>query len=326
MPPIPDPIVGHEKQCGQLLSDIASRNISHAYLFVGSPHLGKFTIARWFAWRILMDGVPADEGQRIRTLVERLIHPDLLSLDKLWMEGKQDDWNFIGQYSNISQQHRSKDTPAKTDTIGIKDIEALQSRLYETGLSPHLCCLIRSAERMSQEAANAFLKVLEEPPPRVRFLLTAESEHAVLRTIASRTRIVRFHPLKTDALQPLLCKREDDDAAFALHLAQGAPGALTTLLSNPDTLRARRQLHGQAKQFWQAASLLERLKWILPFSEANRDLSELLFHLGLTLRENPDTQRRGSFMKAYMALIRALQTNAHRGLLLERFALAVTIP
>lgn len=324
MPVIPDPIVGHQKQCGQLLSDIAHRNVSHAYLFVGPAHLGKFTIARWFAWRILSDGKRADEVQGVKDLVERLLHPDLLSLDKLWMEEKQDDWKFIGQYSNVDQQHRSKDTPAKTDTIGIKDIESLQRRLYETGQSPHLCCLIRSAERMSCEATGAFLKVLEEPPSRVVFLLTAESEHAVLPTIASRTRIVRFHPLKPAELKPMLADREDDEAAFALHLAQGAPGALLNLLNDPDTLRARRQLHGQAKQFWQASSLLERLKWILPLSEAKRDLSEPLLHLGLTLREHPDAMRRGAFVKAYMALISALQTNAHRGLLLERFALAVT--
>ncbi len=323
MPVIPDQIVGFERQQAQLLADIARRNVNHAYLFVGPQHLGKFTIARWFAWRILADGVPADEVKSVKDKIERLIHPDFLSLDKLWIEEKQDDWNMIGKYSNVSQQHRAKDTPAKSDAIGIKEIEMLQHRLFETGAAEHLCCLIRSAERMTKEAANSFLKVLEEPPPRVVFILTAESEHAVLPTMLSRTRVIRFHPLKTAELKPLLGTRNDEEASFALHLSQGAPGTLVSLLSDPDALRARRQLHGQAKQFWQAGSLHERLQWIMPYADGKQDSGELLLHLGLTLREHPDVKRRETLVKAYMALLQGLETNAHRGLLLERFALAV---
>lgn len=324
MPVIPETLVGHEKERAHLLADIAHRNISHAYLFVGPPHIGKFTIARWFAWRILADSVQPDDVATVKDQVERLIHPDLLSLDMLWMEEAQDDWNVIGQYSNVAQQHRAKGTPAKTDTIGIKEIEVLQGRLFETGQSPHLCCLIRSAERMSTEAANAFLKVLEDPPPRVVVILTAESEHAVLPTVASRTRVVKFYPLKTEEMKSLLGDRTDDEAAFALHLAQGAPGTLIRLLADPDTLRSRRQLHAQAKQFWSAGTAHERLGWIMEFADGRQDLTELLFHLGIALREHPSDGEKQSFFPAYMELLQGLQTNAHRGLLFERFTLAIT--
>ena len=200
----------------------------------------------------------------------------------------------------------------------------MQGRLFETGQSTHLCCLIRGAERMTTEAANAFLKVLEEPPPRVVIIMTAENEHAVLPTIASRSRIVRFHPVKPAEMKPLLAGREDDDAAFALHLAQGAPGTLSQLLAEPDALRERRQLHGQAKQFWQAPTLHDRLQWIMGYADGRQDLKQLLFHLALTLREHPDEDRRQELVTAYMKLLSGLETNAHRGLLLERFALAVT--
>lgn len=323
VPIIPDPIIGHERPCGQLLADIAHGNIAHAYVFVGAPHLGKFTIARWFAWRILSDGVPPEDVEGVKDAVERLIHPDLLSLDMLWIDGTQSDWSVIGQYSNVQQQHREKDAK-KTDTIGIKDIEALQGRLFETGQSRHLCCLIRGIDRLTLDAAGSFLKVLEEPPPRVVFLLTAESEHAMLPTIASRTRIIRFHALKQDDMRPLLAGRIDDEAAFALHLARGAPGTLVRLLRDPDLLRSQRQLHAQAKQFWTARSAHERLQWIMGFSEGKHDPRDLLLHLAATLRERADDKDRARLVKAYTDLLSGLETNAHRGLLLERFALAVT--
>lgn len=324
MPTIPSQIIGHTRQCGDLLADIAYGNISHAYLFTGPAHLGKCTVARWFAYRILVDGKTGEEAKQVKDAVERLLHPDLLSLDALWIKDRQEDWNVIGQTSNVTQQHRAKaDTPPKTNTIGIDDVRSLQNRLHETGSSAHLCCIIRSIDRMQPAAANAFLKVLEEPPPRVVFILTAESEHSVLQTIASRTRIVRFHPLPFAEIEPLLRGREEEDAAFALHLSQGAPGTLQQLLSDPDQLRAKRQMHAQAKQFWQTSSLSERLKWILLYADAKTENSELLLHLGLTLREHPDTERRAALLKAYTTLTQGFETNAHRGLLLEQFALAV---
>ena len=321
MPNIPDRIIGHEKICGQLPSDIASDNISHAYLFTGANHLGKFTIARWFALRILADGKPPEELKNIQDQVQRLIHPDLLCLDKLWMEGKQEDWKMIGQHSNIQQSHRVKNA-AKSDSISIEEVRSLGQRLMETGSGKHLCCLIRSVERMQMNAVNAFLKVLEEPPPRVVFILTAESEHAVPATIASRARIFRFHPLSQTAMRPLMEGHEEDDAAFALHLSQGAPGTLISLLTDPDALRSKRQLHAQAKQFWQSSSLAERLSWIMTFAEAKKETDELLLHLGLTLREHRELAGNPARMSAYLDLVSGLRTNAHRGLLLQRFALA----
>ena len=324
MPALPKEIIGHSAEQAQLLADIAKDNVSHAYLLTGPKHLGKFTIAKWFAWRILADQKTPEETDAIKDQIERMIHPDFLCLDQLWIEEIQDDWKIIGQYSNVQQQHRSKAPAAKTDTISIEDVRALQQRLHETGASKRLCCLIRSIDRMQPAAANAFLKVLEEPPPRVAFVLTAESEHSVLPTIASRTRILRFHPVSVADMQPMLAGFDEEEAAFALHLSQGAPGTLRSLLSSPEELRAKRQLHGQAKQFWQARTLHERLQWILPALEKKQDLDELLLHLGLALREHPDVARRQQSQQAYMALIRGLRTNAHRGLLLEQFALAVT--
>jgi hypothetical protein len=321
---IPETIVGHTAQQSQLMADIAHQNVTHAYLFSGSRHLGKFSLARWFAWRLLADGKTLAQAEETKLQVERLIHPDILSLDALWIEGRCEDWSVIGESSNIRQHHRSKAPMAKTDTIGIEDLASVTVRLFETGTGTHLCCLIRSIDRMSTEAANAFLKVLEEPPKRVVFLLTTENEHDVLPTVLSRTRVLRFHPLSDADLKPFLDGTPSEDAAFALLLARGAPGTLKTLLQDPDLLREKRQFHGQARLFWQNSSLDERLRWLLPFSESKKDWPELLLHLGLTLREHPDPSLRPSFVRAYSDLNRALHTNAHRALLLERFALAVT--
>lgn len=323
MPRIPEEIAGHAKQQGELLSDIASHNIAHAYLFSGPEGIGKTTVAHWFAWRLLVDHLPPQHAGSVREQMEKFIYPDFLCLDDLWIEEVSEDWGVIGQSSNVPQQHRSKDTPARTDAIGIDDLRMLFERLQATGDSPYLCCVIRGIERMQPAAATSFLKILEEPPSRVIFILTTDSPTTLLPTILSRTRTLRFAPLKKDEMITLLSGRDDEDAGFALHIAQGAPGTLRRLLEDPDRLRASKQLHAQAKQFWQTASLKDRMGWLLKATEKKKSIDGVLMHLGLTLKEYPDARKRAELVRAYSALTRELQTNAHRALILERFALAV---
>lgn len=323
MAPIPSQIIGHGKQCGQLLQDIARDNVSHAYLFAGPKHIGKFSVARWFAWQLLAEGLPPEQKPGVRDQMERLIHPDFLCVDTLWVEDICDDWAFISKHSNISQHHRSKPPKARTDSIGIDEVRAMQERLYDTGSSKYFACLVRSVERMQPAAANALLKVLEEPPPRVVFILTAESESRVLSTVLSRTRVMKFHTPDPKELRPLVANADPDDAAFVLHLCQGAPGKAIRLLQDPDTLRQEKQLHMQARQFWRSRSAYERLPWITAFLEHPELADAMLLHLGLTLRETPASPARVRSTSAYVELVNGLHTNAHRGLLLERFALAL---
>jgi len=323
MPRIPEEIAGHTKQQGELLSDIANDNVAHAYLFSGKPNIGKTTVAHWFAWRLLVAHLPPDEAKSVRMQMEKFIHPDFLCLDDLWTEDVQEDWNVIGLSSNISHLQRSKKPAARTDAISIDDLRALSGRLQATGSNPYLCCVIRGIERMQPTAATSFLKILEEPPPRVIFILTTDSPTTLLPTVLSRTRTLRFAPLKKSEMISLLHGRDDEDAGFALHIAEGAPGTLRQLLDNPDTLRGSKQLHAQAKQFWQTTSLKDRMSWLLKSTEKKQEIDDVLMHLGLTLKEYPDVRKRATFVHAYSALANDLHTNAHRGLILERFALAV---
>lgn len=323
MSPIPETIIGHKRQCGELMKDLESGNVAHAYLFLGKEHLGKFTVARWFAWQLLAAHLPPEEKEVVKDQIERLIHPDFLCVDLLWAEGIQEDWSVISKTSNIPQMHRTKKR-AKTDSISIDDIHALLKRLSDTRTSPYCCCVIRSADRMGREAANAFLKTLEEPPPNTVFLLTTDSDYSLLPTVTSRTRMLRFSSVPENDVRPLLKEYEGEDAGFILHLANGAPGLLVNLLEHPEILRHHKKLHSQAKQFWQTKSLKDRMVTLMTIAERKTDAGDLILHLGLALRESSNMSEKPAWTRAYTALTQGMETNAHRGLLLERFALAVT--
>lgn len=323
MSSLPEAIIGHERAVASLLLDIAADNVSHAYMFLGPASIGKYTLARWFAWQLLADQKAPSERAYIRHQMEHLIHPDVLELRQLWIDGICDDWEIIARSSNVPQMHRKKKSPpARTDTIGIDDIRAIVEQLHQTSISPRRCCLIRAAERMNEEAASAFLKTLEEPPSGVCFVLTATHEAHVLPTILSRARVLRLAPVPSDTLSAAL-PRAHDDGALALRIARGAPGLLLRLLADPEELRRHRQLAADAARFWEHASGLERQRWLLPFGERGQPLDDALLHLHLSLKETerPELLLRGA--QSLATLQEGLETNAHRGLLLQRFCLAV---
>ncbi|MDD5469973.1 MAG: hypothetical protein PHO92_04225 [Candidatus Peribacteraceae bacterium] len=319
--PKPQEIVGHDTVRQELEQDVQTGNVSHAYLFAGPRHLGKMTLARWFAFRLLTQGLAPEAAAKVQHMFERLTHPDLFVLDQLWIEDVCEDWEVIAQTSNAPQQHRAKESPARSDSIGIDDIRELQQRLNETSTSPYRCCIIRSVERMHPAAANALLKILEEPPKPLVFLFTTQALSSLLPTVISRMRVLRFHPLPHQALEPLFAGVSEDDRQFILHLAQGAPGIVQALKSDPESLRVHRLVHTKAVSFWKSSSLKERLKIMEPLAERGTEADQLLLHLSLALREQ--SRLRPASVRALHDLAAGLKTNAHRTLLSQRFALAI---
>lgn len=315
------PIIGHQPLLQSLQNDLEMGNVSHAYLLAGPPNVGKFTVAKWFAEELLTIGLSGSDLEHARHAIKKLLHPDLLAIDQLWIEDTCEDMDVIARSSNVPQDHRRK-AKAKTDTIGIDDIRAAQERLHEVGTGTYRCCLIRSAERMQDEAVNALLKLLEEPPEGVVFLLTTSSLPSLLPTLVSRTRLLRFSRAAESELLPLLKDMDEEDRHFLLHLAQGAPGTLLRLRDDPDARRQEKTVHGAATAFWRSTSKLEQLELLSPLHERGKEADNFLLHLSLALREKlPDAPP--SAAAGLQALLRGLETNVSRQLLVQRFVLSL---
>lgn len=313
-------IIGHNQQLAQLEQDIAANNIAHAYLFSGPGNLGKLAVAKWFGKKILSIGQSVKDSQCTYEQCDRLIHPDFLILDMLWVQGKSEDWDAIAHFSNISQQHRSK---AKTDVISIDDIRTIQERLKDTAVGTFRICIICHVERMQEAAASALLKILEEPLPGRVFILTTESYNMLLPTLRSRVRRMHFGCVSVKDLLPLVDGMPDDEQNFLLHLAQGAPGILISYRDNPDALRKARMLQEQARLFWKTTSIYERMKILDVLAERSDISDSLLHHIGLALREvHPPAFHPA--VKAYAKLVTGLQTNTNPSLLLQQFVLSTS--
>jgi len=161
--------------------------LTHAYLFAGAAGTGKTDAAHKLACRIVCPDCAADT----RTCptcrrIARGLHPDVITLEP---EG--------GEYL----------------------IEQIRDLIYRTSLAPIEASakvyLITDADRFTDQAANAFLKTLEEPPTRVTFILFAHSAGAVIETIRSRCQVVRFVPKPESEMIAELIRETGCDAADA---------------------------------------------------------------------------------------------------------------
>jgi len=102
--------------------------------------------------------------------------------------------------------------------------------------------IVEDADRMNDQAANALLKTLEEPPPASHLILTTANPTALLATIRSRCQMIRFAPIDVAAVEQFLIEQRsvsEDDARLLARTAQGSIGR--ALAGDIETYRDRRE-------------------------------------------------------------------------------------
>ena len=181
-------VIGHE-DAQHTLSQLAS----HTLLFTGPHGVGKRTTARWHAARLNCSGdvPPCGTCPSCRLFLANE-HPDYreVSASAKTSTGRisRRPMITIGQLVPRDKDKNDGETPLST---------WLQQRpRFKVRVA-----VIDGADMLTQEAANAFLKILEEPPSYATIILTAPSADAVLPTIVSRSTQVRFGALSPAQLK-----------------------------------------------------------------------------------------------------------------------------
>lgn len=141
--------------------------------------------------------------------------------------------------------------------------------------------IVVDADKMSREASNAFLKLLEEPVEGVHFILLTHSYHLLLPTIRSRMQSIRLQPITANQSNELLDELAVQDStrrAQLLFLAEGKPALLHQLAHDSELFKAESELLIQAKEFI-AAPQYTRLKMIQSFRSSRADAQKFLSYI-----------------------------------------------
>lgn len=214
-----DELVGQEAVARTLRNAIQSGRVAHAYLFTGPRGTGKTSTARLLAKAVNCQH--ADPARRPCN--------DCAAC------------RAIGLAENRSMDIIEIDAASNR---GIDDIRELRDRIaFAPSELTTKFYIIDEVHQLSEAAANALLKTLEEPPPHAKFVLATTDPQKMLETIVSRCQVFRFRRIPLDRMVARLrfvCQAEGleaDDEALAL-LARQATGSLRDALGLLDTMIA----------------------------------------------------------------------------------------
>ena len=233
-------LYGQDHILRQLEPALTRDHLSHAYLLVGPPHVGKMTLALNLAQSVnCLQGLGAPCGSC--TQCSRIAaghHADvrIVGVGRRGTGGETDGGS--GRADSIEGPRQGQST-----VIGINDVRDV---LHQVNLKPfegsRIVVIFDGAESLSEEAANALLKTLEEPPPQVVVLLLTTNEETLPSTVLSRCQRLVLLPLAKAQLAERLVadhEAEPEEAERLARLSRGCLGWAISALKDPRVLEQR---------------------------------------------------------------------------------------
>lgn len=210
------PLIGNQHIVSYLEKCLVSDNVSGAYIFAGPDDVGKTTLAVHFAQALLCDNyrsgagvLPCDACPSCRrftiasnkqTSANELVQPEIAPAH--------------GDFHLIIKEPDKKN-------ISIDQVrEFIKTLNLSSFLDSYKIGVIKQAEWLSLEAANALLKTLEEPKAKVMIILVMKNVELLPATIASRSKILHFHPVPAGLIYDYLVKECGASRSTAKNLAR----------------------------------------------------------------------------------------------------------
>ncbi|MDR1055071.1 MAG: DNA polymerase III subunit delta [Prevotellaceae bacterium] len=249
-------IIGQNELKAKLIQTVKEGRISHAQFFLGKSGYSTLPLAVAYAQYVCCENKDEDDSCGVCPSChkyQKLIHPDLHfvfpvnSTKSISSDKKPISDYFINDWRQLLSTNPYFTEQDWYETIGIDNkqgnisaneadriISKLNLKPYE---AEYKVMIIWLPERLNVTSANRLLKLIEEPPTNTLFLLVSENSGQVLKTIYSRTQLIKLPPIEEpEIVKALLGKGiPDKDAHAAARLAQGNYRQAMQILANRDS-------------------------------------------------------------------------------------------
>lgn len=241
-------ILGNERIKRILQRAILSKKVPHSYLFIGNDGVGKDAFAIQIA-KVLNCKNPIINNNSIDCCeqcnncvsINNFSNPNFEIIFPLPASNDSSTNTFSDslieeikyQLELKSQNHFHKIKIKNANFIRVNTIRELKRKLSLSCFTNETrVILISEAEKMNSEAANAFLKTLEEPNPNTLIILTTSNPNLILDTIKSRCQVIKFSPIPEDLIINILVRNYNIEENNAKIIASLSDGSLSNALDN----------------------------------------------------------------------------------------------
>ncbi|RMF58185.1 MAG: AAA family ATPase [Calditrichaeota bacterium] len=208
------PEVGHLENQIKIIQSWKQKRFPHALLFYGPEGCGKDAFAISVAQFINCaspEGI-VDRSHPQYQKIATFQHPDVKIVFPTPAKTNLKEKELDAAYASLRENpYQRVQFPGKSTFISIDTIRELKSearfKVYE---GRRKIFIISQAEKMRVEAANALLKLLEEPPENLMLILTTSSIYKILPTIKSRCQLFRFHKLSLEEIETIVQRYQPD--------------------------------------------------------------------------------------------------------------------
>lgn len=255
-------IIGHEQIKEHFQKAIEANKVSHAYILTGEAGMGRKSLAHAFALTLLCEKGKSEPCMECHACKQVLSgnHPDLIHV-----------------------------THEKPGSIGVDDIreqinDTIMVRPYS---SYYKIYIVDEAEKMTQQAQNALLKTIEEPPSYAVIILLTTNQDAFLPTILSRCVQMKLKPLRDFVIKSYLVETmhvPEADADVYAAFARGNLGKAITIASSEDFKRLHQGMLNLVRHI-SDMDISELLNQIRDMKEENYDINECLDFMQMWYRD-----------------------------------------
>lgn len=253
-------IIGQQKIKERLLNSVKEGRISHAQMFLGPEGSGNLAMAVAFAKYInCLNKQENDACGNCPSCMkmEKLVHPDIHFSFPIVKSAKPtegtvrskdpvsdnfiDEWrsNFLNNnYINLNQWLNALGLENKQASIYTHESDEIIKKLsLKSFESEYKILIMWMPEKMNTNAANKLLKLIEEPPAKTLFILVAENQDQIIKTIRSRTQIITFTKIDDESLFDAIKSKydlKDQEIWDVVKLANGNFAQALTLIESSE--------------------------------------------------------------------------------------------